>query len=1202
MRFNILALFTLTLFLGACGSDKIARQRTALGDEKVTQDTVAPVEVDLKQFSDSQVEIYELIDNKSSASYSEALTRLEAVLFAESSKDPRVYVQADFVNHIELYVKLFQEWKAMESTTPFTEQFKTSLQKFKTQFFATCYDSNLKECNILRDVFKQVKATIAILLYYSELETDKKRELRWILMAYEIQARNPERTLDMKYVNLVLEMMQQPNLYTTSEGQAAFRQHVTNALNKARMMDWTETTATAVSIVALAEPWKIETSPSDGLGFLRKNLFKDLPRYYRADGGIKAKVDSYTAGLIDAESKDKPNLAEYPAYREVRLETLKTQGDELPVLLALGLYFGRVNETEAQDFTKNIATPDIFVDKLFAATRTIVRWDVAHISITSTKHLAKFFNSSQFKSKEFYQQTVDEGKRILTPWSRLHDTRIPRVANYLNTNARLSKTFKVADTHAFFDAVKRNILRTVAYPNMLALLYHLSEVEWKLTLKILWWTRDFDTTTVFADLFTGRFDVPWFNFTNLRATWDNSTDEAKEALFGAEVLDAVYYMFTTKTHLEYGIDADRFMKIFGDNFLKTHISRMEFITNSVRETYYSDAASFRTFHQWCKQVENNQPTLEELRFYRLSNQITPAVYILDVNNKMAKSSTSTISVNSSFDLLYQDSYVSKKSAGGKDTPETIQTGNDRYKLEIMPAINAFEQSMKIVRRLLTTEPTLFNGGKLEESEKILERVKRLQKAYWGSQLAVHKKMGDCLFTGLKESRRRAITVAQYEYKYLSEFVHPLMEKVRNGELSEAEANAAITSFHGFTQHRDWIKIIKPGQVRYNYSQLNFFFRVRDYLITGLKNPAGGLLMPAIVGSGLTIPVPPDYLTYTGSDYHYLGGHGKVPPQQFLDVTQGVTAAALAKLGTSYATDSLQINHPVLRRYSRWDYSDASVYTGYFSSRMEYQSQLHSLGKIEYANFDRDECRGHVDAINPDCYLVYESKLADVAHDSGEIFKSMELDPERLAFLDLINESTFEAIHYMTLTLKFSFAKNQQIQESGILPYRSAAGLFDYAYELFKTNYLGSSFATDYTNANAMQNVNTTCEALRENCPWQNERVQATQYYMARMKRPGFIYPYDTEILKESYNFIRDRARRKLEIPLEIEKTGADLMQAVRQGLPAEYLFHADKKAEVLLPLSLEFKTGQDDFNTFFIDTLGSFYLSDPDWSNFVNVK
>lgn len=173
--------------------------------------------------------------------------------------------------------------------------------------------------------------------------------------------------------------------------------------------------------------------------------------------------------------------------------------------------------------------------------------------------------------------------------------------------------------------------------------------------------------------------------------------------------------------------------------------------------------------------------------------------------------------------------------------------------------------------------------------------------------------------------------------------------------------------------------------------------------------------------------------------------------------------------------------------------------------------------------------------------------------------------------------------------------------SSSLPYIKQAGLFDYPFDMLRADYLGEIYMDEadlFIMQQSGSSADVTCEGNRDNCYWKNEKIRATEYYYARKLRQNIIFNFDKKILEENYDYLKNSVARKFNLLQEIEDRGEELVE--KYWGDREYVYDLNKPAASMYPLSISKSNSKADREKFFKETTGRFYISDPNWDEYLD--
>jgi len=936
MRSKLLLLVCSLFFAAACSESKTPRHQTVLPEQS---DVVVKVEEDpsVVQFGSKQQGIDQIIANGGDANYSEALKLISEELFAPNAVMADVYTTPNYVGYITLYVRLFKKWEQSEDkSSAFYSEFKTSLAKFKTWFLDSCASPELSECAIVDDSLSQEAGSVAITVYLASQEQDIAKKLALLGVSYDIKGNRAETKLSQMYIETVLALIELNKKGQSPISEKQYRQHSINVMNLLIVKPLSEVDPNDVKMFKALEAWKFTAPASDAIDFLRHDMLTLIPVYAKKDAEIAQKVQERNLEMLSEMTKDSFDLSTYPAYESTKIDDLK-KASPMALYLLLNVYKQNIQTTEAGAFLANLPDRAQAIEEVYQLSRILVRWDIAQLSIKSTKALNAMFSEQAVKTQSFVQDVLDRSKNLTPEWTNFHYNRLTPLKKFVEVNIKYSKQTPVKEAKEFYFSINRNILKTAVYPNMFGFLYHMAKTEWKAKLQILWFTFTLDTLMIFDYLFTGQYKDPWFSFTDLQQT-SGWTPDTQTTLLRSEIMDSFYYFFATKSHLEYGIKADEFITTVGETLLKPRIRAIDALIQVQDDIYLTEGTAADQFINWCKGLPLRSAS-ELIHFYRLHETITPYFESIRMNPQ-----------NTDVSLFFNDAYRNAVYPVSTKSSET----NDRFKLEIMPIMHVISQMIGVSQRLGQKSPDIVAGGLTESLayEKYLARVK---KAYWGSQISIMNRFGNCNLDAAKEAKRRSFSVAFAEKAYMAQVVYPLMNKVVKNEMTADAANQMLASlFPRPEAFLDRIVNNNNGTASYTGTALGFMLRVRQYLTAGLKaeNEAfGSIDIPAIVGSRLSIAIPADLIEDENNPFL----NPRVENERFIQFVQDMDVNEFSRAAAAKFTDELRVT-PINDKISRWDQWEITEYLRPEAQRVEMLVQLYQLGEIEHYDFLNPACR------------------------------------------------------------------------------------------------------------------------------------------------------------------------------------------------------------------------------------------------------
>lgn len=1193
-------LLFLAILAASCTDKQIPDPQKVLPEseakQKVGEKSIEDPNRKTNRYNEDQIAIRALIDEGSTASLLKAFDLVEQKVFSSEAEQKDFYVSKTFSGYVGLLVDLIRVSRTEAGEV--AERAQTAEQEFYKRFLKGCLDGT-EACDFLETSLSQESSVVNLMISIAKREKDVDKKLKLVGSAFDILklatsrgrafVHRKNKELEELYILTSLEYL---DLYERGQLQAKkedIRIVVANTINLSAGVDWLNLDSKNIERFNLIKPWLFERVSAKALNELRKDLIHYLPNYSRVSPEVKDGMSERLETKLMNLNKGLKDLSLYPAFSDIDLLSLN-DGDMLASYMALELYFQNMDLATANLYLKNVRNKQKFMDSVFAAAKTLVRWDVAHLGLDSTEKLKDKFSEKPIKTNAFLQDTLNWAKTLVPAWNEFHTNRKWTVKQFLEDNIEESQSYNKNDSAEFFSAIDRTILKSIVYPNMMAFSYFMAKTEWKAVIRVFWFEFHLDSTLIMDYMVTGQYEGPWFNFTNLRnkSGWGMA---AKESLFRSDIYDVLYYFFTTRTFETYGINADDFLKTVGETIFKKRRGLFEKSIYAQRQVYEADNTGSNVFVNWCEGIRSGNPVKEVIPYYELYEQITPTkIRLREMDD------------NGVLSVYYSDLYRHNGSF-----LERVNQTNDRYRLEFEPIFYTLSEFSLIAKNISEKHPELPLGS-LIGYKNFLADLELLKMNYLGMQLAVSRKIADCLVVTMNESHRRAREVAFMQDKYFTEVVYPLMEKVSNGEISAEQANALISQFHSLDPKgvQDEIVASENNTPIYVLSKNTYMLRTAQFLQHGYDIDSellGTSSLPAIVPS-LEVSIPSNYLNdskgnpYTNKGYHsfdYL-------KLSFSDSAKGFGTQA-ARLTTDHMKDEIGGG-----KITEWDLEHNKPLTEFFRYMVEFRAFVDQLVDFEYMDVFKPGCfTTDVSERKTSCIIKESADFKDTVNTTWKILDSYLLKEDDYRYFDLIGSQGWVGENEMHFILKHDVSTPHNYSDNS-LPYQRVAGLFDFYYQMISTDYLGMTFETDWDTGQppsryggGAMDADTSCRGLRDGCYWADERLKAREFFFARFKKPKLIFNYDTGIVERDFIYTRDLVLAKYNRLISLEKNAETYLSALKQevnfdGVAAVSIHKAPVQLEAL---NINYRSNERIFEKFFVEELESQYLIEHDWSEYV---
>ncbi|NQZ18881.1 MAG: hypothetical protein HRT44_06450, partial [Bdellovibrionales bacterium] len=571
---SLLRILMISLLFVACTQESIERhqQRTNEDNVEVVGGEITPSNQASNvssQYGPDHKRIDDLIEKGDAESLSQALMGLDQQLFSSVAEDPVMYTSAMYVGYLNLYVKLFKVWEGQQELQPFAAEYTLSMDKFYGWFIASCVYKGVSNCEKLKESLMKAKSAVAIINYFIQKTESPEEKLALAGLAYDLSGSREEATLNTLYINALLNVFGQADSEPSNLSNDEARRHTINLVALFNSYNWSENKPQLSNLFKKVKPWELKQPAVSSLDILRGELVQFVPVYAQRDEAVMNSLKEYVVGQIDGIQEGNFDLSKYPAYDNIDLNSLKNE-DPLVVYLLLGIYYQTIEVTNASLFLSKMSHTGAAAEKIYELSKTLIRWDVAQLSIDSTKKLAAKFQEQETKTKTFVEEVLDYSKQLVPEWTSIHSVRLYSIRRFVNSTIPQMVSKTGPEVREFYSSINRNILKTTVYPNMLAFMYHMAKTEWQAQIRIWFWTFDLDTTDIFDFMMTGNYYYPWFNFTNL-AEDAGYNDDTRVSLYRSEIMDSFYYLLATKTAEEYSVDVDDMIKVVSDTVLRKRV-------------------------------------------------------------------------------------------------------------------------------------------------------------------------------------------------------------------------------------------------------------------------------------------------------------------------------------------------------------------------------------------------------------------------------------------------------------------------------------------------------------------------------------------------------------------------------------------------------------------------------------------------------
>lgn len=1130
-------------------------QKPAL-ETKSDESTPLVEEVIIDQsHSTEQLALYEKVKNANISDFNSLYTKIKTRVYANYSVQK--YLSKSYTTDVNILVVFYQKVKDLD------EKMKMKvLEEFDVFFLQSCLSSQ-PQCYKLKKVLQKVANSIVLIHDIAQNKQGKER-LMYVGLGYEVKSSRHFKNLDRLYTLTVIDLIQ--------DGVSLSKQHTTNVLNILKKSDVEDID---LSLIEKIKPWKYSVTDTDAINLFRSTTVNYIFEAASNSKKIQQLLAEENKRLLENNTKNSTALSDYPAYNDINVKTT-LDGNILSSFIALKLFFQEMSQQELSTLINNYENKQEILFDSFTKIRTLIKWKIAQLSINSTKTITQTLTEDNVLKKKFMQNTINLGKLMVPDWNKLHSEIVFTTKSFFQANLQYLDASQTRKIDQFYSSIDKNILKTVVYPNMFGLAYHMSKTEWSDVLKILWWEIQIDSKSIYDNMFSGYFFQPWFNFINI-SKGTNFNQNSKTALMRPEIIDALYYFFATKTHKLYKVSADDFINEMSTKLTDGLKNKIGDLLSIQKKIYFTQTSNMSQFLNWCRNIENGIISSETIPFRNFSEYNTP--YKLTLRSSDYKEFAT---------IYYKDLYSLENGISSLRVDEAI----DRVRLELTPINDLNILTLNFVERLRNNYSNVIDSP-LVKSKKSINNLSTFLRRFWSVQFAIRDHVGDCDMTAAKESRRRSALTTIADNQYFEKVVHPLSMAILDKKITIDEANEELKKVHD--TNSDFIDNFIQGssnEVIFNTNKYGFLLRARLYLTKGIhysSNVVSDFSINPIVGKHLNIPLNGDNTSLSRSRNKYI--------KKEFNTSSYINKTISAKDFSRDLSAQIGVNRSfagqVYRAYQNWETKDASTYIRALAKRVEFLVQAYKLGPLEVINYEKTDCKKHLfnsqNIIDDSCLTKVEYTINDIAQAQGLLFESFEIKGYLKDYFDLTKMQSFMNLRNQDSIVEI-YQTSANISNAYYRSYKQVRGFFDLAYEYMNSSYLGRA-TEDPDPLNA-------CISLRDSCPWHSNEDLAYELFLARNKRTGLIFNFDRKILDEQYKNIASKIKRSKQGLQRIHDVGEEVMLEVRNG-QSSYLFDNFAGPVKLQSLTVSKQNLEFEIERFFNETTEGFFFDQPSWNNYL---
>ena len=1169
------------------------------------------------KFSPDFQEVSKQLEINSVDSLTKSLNLLRPWLFEYPQKRLETYSLNKHSAAVALFWEVIRRSGEFKTSTGFQTQLNQDLDQFEKIYIKNCLKEERGTCEPYFPAMKLDTKSVNIVLHLEQRLSDFSLKIDYLGFAFDMLAGESHIGLLRRYQDLLIDRLStdQEEMIKTL-GNKRFYFHIRAVQQLLNFENWTLVDETKIATFEKLQPWKA-FDQDDILFALRSSLLPYLPIYMEQS----EKVNQGLLDLVDQEIKTKVvkaiNLETYPAYKNIKIDQF-LKDSPLVTYVVWSLYFGAISQPVANEIFRWAPDKKTFIAEYWNKTRLLIRWDMAQMGIQSTQFIADLLRKRPNFNADGLQIIINDTSELSPMWNSFHSTKAPALKGFLETHWKENPDLDYLKFSKFFKSFDRNIMKTVIYPNMLAVFFRAqqNQVDGRVLVPVRpQYYETINYKTIFDELLTSKIKVPWFAFVDL----NNGINYGRQilvqqlGLYPTEILDSFYYFLSTKTIDEYNINIDQFLLRLSQNLLESRKNHYSDAIDAQLKVYWKNQEP-NEFLKWCQAIEKGEFLPEKYEFLRISSFITPFSWQTADTYKSKRYYTKKAP------FYFEDSYQNYESFDGVSNKAGILNDLlDRYRLELVPILKTLNLYTHTYEKTLDRYKLPKND--LKRTKEYVSRIDKLSKAFIGNQVHLARTFFKCNQIAAKESRRRIKAFTEAETQYLEDFLYPLMVEVRDNKRSIIDANRVLKEFHNNNPaYLDRIFRDSAGDVGVHFYKSTMMSRVSYYFTQGVEFHKEGFdisIDPVIEGSE-PIEIPEEFRTEPSKNKYFetkvnypdiaqtdtisvgmLNILADESVRKFFRVKANTTAQDFSSSVIGQVTDTVRSN-VTSKKFTSWDWSDTKTYEFSIRKPMDIFLTFYQLGEIEHYDMSKPECHRYQLVDYKDCKSHSQITTKDLGDLMSVFFNVIDLDDEELSYMKNIGESGYASLTYMVSLFKrdSNLLKNNTSAREGYYVFDRLSGFFDYAYKLANEDLLGTILSITHVSGFKVSG----CSKNYRECPWTYERTRANDFYNARLVENNFyLFDFDEGLLKHYYGQAKNEILSKLNAPENIKNEAPKELARYMDTRDGEPLRVNDLEDELytLVPISREITNKRNPKDKFLIEDTRSLFIDEPNWQDYL---
>lgn len=597
-------------------------------------------------------------------------------------------------------------------------------------------------------------------------------------------------------------------------------------------------------------------------------------------------------------------------------------------------------------------------------------------------------DSSHYKTTRELSESLQKANPVEMQWSGVV-SRLNAIRNVSeNTASQILPILpkEVTDRiDSIFGNLSHEIKRLVTYPNMLPVMYYISQANLSESIQILWFTFDIDSDLIFDELFSGNLSF-WFNFTSSIPKETKPTSPDEDKFTSPEVLLAFRNALASELFSDYDIKPSNFI-LEAINRLTT---KLQVSLDKGVASLYQDIYIGKTYKQNTSDDNNVSGKAYDFCAGRTNEEVLPLKDLPTtlVGHQEVLTNASTTAAVYDMSLEYGEDH-------GRMPMVTFA---DQIRTKELYHLQMIEKMRDIYKEYLKQYPEVDEPAQMKLIDQKIAEIHNQISRLFGLIYFASNRYGDCVFKILELAKQRQVSAMKYESFYLHQVFTDLKTVMADpSQLDALNAKYTAPRLNSPMPVHDRIKKLGDRYI-FQYSKGDFIMRVKDYLTKGATDPQTGKTYPSIAPA-MTVIEPINALKE--SKYMY-GFFYKNVDQIPLQINPQDSEDVLLKQAYSvfYNQTSMADYMPTLgvEPFATWyGQGPRSVSTAIVAAfgvgRLTFFMTLMKFGGIEVYDFEKPGCDPQLtnEDLNKNCRKSMTTTAESVLQQQKRLLNLLNID-------------------------------------------------------------------------------------------------------------------------------------------------------------------------------------------------------------------